>query len=411
MDRPYPVDPAAVRRFLLDAQGLGSESEGTGHPATPDGVLQLLRRLECVQLDPVAAVERNQHLVLAARLPGYTPALLERLVAEGRVFEYWANAACVIPVEDYPIFEPTRRRFRARLQAELDGLAPVVESVLARLRAEGPLPARAFQSADRVQGYWDNKGPKTKATSHALNLLLDTGRIVVARREGAERFFALAEQALPDALLRQAEAVDPAAADQALLDKYLRAYRIFDPGDFRFGWRGMTAADHRAVVMQRVQAGTVVPLQIEGIRRQYFMLAADLDRLREHQRAVSGAGPAPAGPVRFLPPLDNLLWRRERVADLFGFAYTWEVYVPPEKRRYGYYAMPVLAGDRLIGRIDPRLDREHGRLHIRLLQIEPGVRWTAHLRRGLGDALAAFARFHGARAVTVEATAPEGLRL
>ncbi|GMA49935.1 hypothetical protein GCM10025857_12920 [Alicyclobacillus contaminans] len=110
-----------------------------------------------------------------------------------------------------------------------------------------------------------------------------------------------------------------------------------------------------------------------------------------------------------MPPLDNLLWRRDRVADLFDFSYRWEIYTPAAKRRFGYYTMPILAGDALIGRIDPKLDRKRARLDIQLLQIEPRVRWTKSLRRRVLAALAAFARAHGAELGEVVHTMPEGL--
>jgi len=115
--------------------------------------------------------------------------------------------------------------------------------------------------------------------------------------------------------------------------------------------------------------------------------------------------------MRFLAPLDNLLWRRSRLQDLFRFEYTWEVYLPPRKRRYGHYAMPILFGDRLIGRLDPHLDREEQRLVIRLLHLEPQVRPTGRLRRALRAALESFARFHGAAGLEIGRTVPAGLRL
>ena len=114
-------------------------------------------------------------------------------------------------------------------------------------------------------------------------------------------------------------------------------------------------------------------------------------------------------PIRFLAPLDNLLWRRERVRDFFDFDYTWEVYVPPAKRTYGYYTMPILAGDRFIGRFDPRLDRERGRLLIELLHLERGVRVATQLRKALEDALQAFARFHGASDLRIIRSRPAHL--
>lgn len=416
MHTPFEVKKSALRRFLLEKSELLPPASGSVTMPS-DGVIGMIRRLECVQLDPVAAVERNQHLVLHARLPKYTPDALERLLSEGQVFEYIANAACVIPMEDYPLFEHVRRRIKHRLQEQLLQMEPVVQHVLQRLEVEGPLPAKAFEASQRVRGYWDNEHAKTKATSHALNLLNDAGQIQVVRREGTTRFFDIRDRAVPAHLLDQATAISEGEAYEALLEKYLRGYRVVDWGDARFGWQRLSAAQRQEAVQQRVKRGTLIPLQVEDVRRPYFILAEDFDLLREHVTAANAVNAdtpdkfSPTEFVRFLPPLDNLLWRRERVLDLFGFSYTWEVYMPPAKRRFGYYALPILMGDTLIGRIDPRLDRENRRLHIRLLQIEPGIRWSARLWKYLVRALENFAQFHGAQEVIVESTDPDGLSI
>lgn len=407
MHTPFEVKKTALRRFLLEKSNLLPSKEE--NLAEADDVIGMIRKLECVQIDPVAAVERNQHLVLNARIPTYTPTALERLLSEGQVFEYMANAACVIPIEDYPMFEVVRSRIQNRLQEGLTQLGPVVQQVLSRLEAEGPLPSKAFEAEQRVRGYWDNEHPKTKATSHALNLLNDVGRIHVVRREGNVRFFDIRDRAVPKHLLSQANDMNAMEAKQALIEKYLRAYRVVDWGDSRFGWQPLPAAERQEAVQQRVREGTLIPLRVEEVRRPYFVLAEDLDLLREHGNADSEERVFTSNSIHFLPPLDNLLWRRERIFDLFDFSYTWEVYTPAVKRRYGYYAMPILAGDTLIGRMDPRLDREQGRLHVRLLQMEPGIRWRPQLRKNLKRALERFAKFHQAKEVIVESTDPEGL--
>lgn len=405
--KPLHTNRHAVRRFLLETQHLLYKDE-TRHTPDPEAVLQMIRSLECVQLDPVAAVERNQHLVLAARIPGYEPKLLNQLLSNGRVFEYWANAACAIPIEDYPMFEPTRNRLQSLTQSELNTFEPVVEEVLHRLEVDGPLPARAFRSTERVHGYWDNKQPKTKATSHVLNLLLDSGTIRVVRREGNERFFHLTERTVPSEYLSSAQSIETMEANQLLLEKYLRAYRVFDFADARFGWQKMSAAKRRAEVMKRVEMGDVIPLQIDDVRRPYFILASDLDRLRQHGQESDDHV---EGPIRFLPPLDNLLWRRDRLVDLFDFTYKWEIYTPKEKRQFGYYAMPILAGDRLIGRMDPGLDRKQNQLVVRFLHIEPGIEITEELRCQLRDAMGRFAEFHGVQNIVVERIEPATLHL
>ncbi|WP_090236906.1 winged helix-turn-helix domain-containing protein [Lentibacillus halodurans] len=399
--KSFQTNRQAVRRFLLDTQHLLSHYEGMADPSAIKSASQMIRQLECVQLDAVASVARNQHLVLAARVPGYQPDMLNELLSQGYLFEYWANAACTIPMDDYPLFEATRIRFRNQMREELDKLGAVVDDVVEKLRLEGPLPSRSFRAADRVHGAWDHKYPRTKATSHALNLLLDTGMIRVVRREGSERFFDLTERTIPRKLLQEAENMDVSESNKALLEKYMRAYRVFDAGDARLGWQKMSAAERQAVIMKRVEDGMVIPLEIEGVRRQYYMLAEDLDRLKSHDKHLQELL-SDDDPIIFLPPLDNLLWRRERLVDLFDFSYKWEVYTPKAKRRYGYYAMPILAGDRLIGRVDPGLDRENQVLTVRLLQIDPDVEVTPSLRGNLKTSLEAFAAFHGARDITVE---------
>lgn len=404
MTTPLVVTKAAVRRFLLERQGLPIQKPAKAIAA--DDVFPLIRTLECVQLDPVAAVARNQHLVLSARMARYKPETLERLLAERRVFEYWANAACVIPMEDYPMFEVTRRRIGQSLQPQLDTLGPVVDAVMKRLEAEGPLPSKAFESAERVHGYWENGSakPKTKATSHALNLLNDMGRILVVRREGTTRHFDIPERSVPKDLLEQASIISDVEAQAALLDKYMRAYRVFDTGDFRFGWHRMPAGERRKAVSERVEQGRVLPLAIEGVKRTYFILAEDVDALMHHAASITDEAHARRDPtdIRLIPPLDNLLWRRERIEDLFDFSYTWEVYTPAARRTFGYYAMPILAGDVFIGRVDPRLDRDHARLNIQLLQIEPHIRWTKTLEKRVFRVLEDFARFHQAELGDIE---------
>ena len=400
----------AVRRFLLEQQGLSPKSE-PGESAPGDRIFQLLCRLECIQLDPVTAVERNEHLVLAARVPDYSPSLLNRLLSSGRVFEFEANGASVIPMEDYPLFEPTRAWFRRMHGSALARLRSVAEFILKRLDQEGPLPARAFQTVERVRGFWDNRAPKTKATSHVLNLLVDIGEIMVVRREGGERYFDLVHRMVPPDLLRKARDIDHEAADAGRLKKYLRAYRIFDTGDWRFGWHRLKAQQRRAVIQQAVRAGEVVPIHVEGVRRRYFMLTADVERLRRHEHVAPRERSWPEGPVRFLPPLDNLLWRRERIEDFFDFRYVWEIYMPAHRRQYGYYAMPILAGDRFVGRMDPRLDREQGRLVVHLLQIEAFVRPSRQFVKNLRAALMTFGEVHGAREVVIGRTDPDGLRI
>lgn len=440
------VSKVAARRFLLFTQGL-LEVPGEVQPWVKalrgrSGLMQALERLEAVQLDPIAVVERNHHLVLRNRVGGYRPEMLDGLFAAGKVFEYLANARCVLPMRDLPEFWPIM--LAARQLPARQALAGSMSEVLRRLYHEGPLPPRALgNDGPRLMGIGYNPPDKaSKASGRAIDLLWLGGEIFVSRREGNEKWYDLAERVIPNdvagclhdapstlrsPLLRSAasdrvaednRAVGCDQADTAimeadvsrpwgtphvaegeaewqrfLLDKYMRAYRLVDLGDFRFGWQSYAAARRRALAAEKVEAGEWVEVAIAGVRRRYFALAEDRHLLEMAE------GWVPRRTVRFLAPLDNLLWRRERLQDLFDFDYTWEVYTPAEKRRYGYYAMPILYGDSLVGRMDPKLDRQNGVLVVNRLQLELDGVDRRGLQPSLEKALHEFARWHGAEEV------------
>lgn len=400
--KPIKTTKKALRRFLLEHQQLLNPTIVNIHSPLHERVYQMITQLECVQLDPVAAVSTNQHLVLSARIPNLPPEVLNDLLSTNHIFEYFANAACIIPMEDYPIFEPKRKAIEARLLPELSALGTVAEEVLQRLDDEGPLPAKAFTSDQIVHGYWDNQAASTKATSHALNLLMDMAHIRVVERVGKQRLYDLTRRTVPPALLEQAERIDPKVALHALLQKYLRAYRVFEPSDARFGWQKLTAKERRESIAQGVQAEHIIPVQIEGVERLYYILTADAKKLMEHIGDEQHNEVQDGQSIYFLPPLDNLLWSRQRLEDLFDFTYRWEIYTPATKRKYGYYAMPILAGDKLIGRIDPRLDRTKRHLHIERLQFEAQVEKDKALKEHVHNAIRRFACTHGAESFSVE---------
>lgn len=398
------LDRAAVRRYLLGSQSLleWSFPKKTKLPSL-ETVESLIDKLECVQLDPVSVVERNQHLVLGARIPGYKPEQLHTLLEHGHIFEYWANAMCAIPVKDYPIFKPIRELRYNHLKKDLETMKDIVGSVLTRLENDGPLPSRVFKSDAKVHGYWDNLAPKTKETSHALNLLLDAGLIRVVKREANERYFGITELTLPKATLEDAKQIETAAAVEALIDKYIRAYRVVDPRDARFGWLKLSAKDRQAEVEKRVKKGALIPIEIDGVKQSYYILAEDIDLVITF--SLKEAKPI-KNTLNFLPPLDNLLWSRQRIQTFFDFDYKWEIYTPQAKRLYGPYAMPILYRDQLIGRMDPILDRKTNQLIIRLLHFEPETRWTGVLKKSLDKSINAFAQFHGVKDAVIQKIEP-----
>ncbi|MGH0599908.1 DNA glycosylase AlkZ-like family protein [Bacillus mycoides] len=400
------VDKTTIKRFLLQKQGLWNQLE-IQPSADSDTTLSIIRKLECIQLDPVAAVERNHHLVLHARNTHYQNQHLENLLSTREVFEYVANAACIIPMDDFAIFEPIREYYGSHIHNSTQNLEPVMEKIMTRLLKEGPLPSRSFQSITRVKGYWDTTKASTKETTLALNILFDLGKITVANRIGNEKFFALSEINIPQNQLFKSQKIDNDEAKEALIQKYMRAYRVFDFEDPRFGWYKTTAKERKNICNVLLKKREILPLQIEGVNRQYYILSQDqecLTSLSCKKNAISSSNS-----IKFLPPLDNLLWRRTRLEDIFDFSYKWEIYFPASKRKFGYYAMPILYGDSIIGRIDPKYIRDEKTLSIRLLQLEDHIKINKMLLRSLEDGLRIFKNFHNANHLIIEKTHPKSL--
>ncbi len=374
------ISEEAARRFLLDHLWLGS-----GRPPEST-VIDLVQHLEAVQIDPVARVGRNQDLVLMTRNTRYQPTWLDDALMRGDVFEYRAQEASVLPMKDYPLLKGVRQRMRERLQDELDRYADIVQEIVARIEAEGPLMARDFASDHRVLGYWDTDQAQTKATSHVLNLLYDAGYLVIASRQGVIRRFDIPHRRVPRATLEEAEAIDVEDADRRLFEKYFRAYGLVNASSPRLGWSYRPMRWRRAWIQEQEAQGKILRVDIKNVKRPYYVLEAYRDRLIHWENAERGWN----RPIRFLPPLDNLLWDRDRLSDLFSFYYRWEVYVPAHRRTFGVYAMPVLAGDRLIGRIDPELHRRTHTLRLHKIEFEPGIRVTPRLKDAVADALCRF---------------------
>ncbi|MGE5561306.1 MAG: DNA glycosylase AlkZ-like family protein [Chloroflexota bacterium] len=391
------VSKSAARRYLLSRLGFAAESPWRDELRGLDGTLTALKRLENIQIDPVNVIGRNQSLAVAQRVraPG---AGLDALLADRKVFEYTCGARFAYPIEDYPYFRFRMRQMAGYWQERLKTVQSAAEWVLRRLATDGPLPSRALETEEKVQGFWDSEAA-TKATRHALDLLEEAGLVMTVRREGTERHFGLPEDAVPQSLLAQAECASLADWRDFIVTKYFRGHILAHASDFRFGWVRIPAPEKQRLLADWCASGKLVAFRVDGIKRVYYALAEHAAGLMATP-ATAAAGETD-GPVFIIPPLDNLLFQRDRLADLFDFRYTWEIYVPDSKRRYGPYTMPLLAGERLIGRLDARHDRPGAALVVNILELEPWVRPGKRLQRAIRAAVEQLARSVGATVVSV----------
>jgi uncharacterized protein YcaQ len=343
---PEHLSAADARRMALRAQGL------LGAPDRRGSVPALLRRLGAVQLDTIAVLARSHELVPYSRLGAIPREAIEAAYwtpDPPQAFEYWSHAACVLPVEAWPLFAFRRRWFRARGQRWHEVPEQALDGVRERLRAEGPLTTKELGGGRNGGPWWDWSAVKV-----AVEWLLDIGEVVVVQRRGFQRVYDLAERALPAQLVGQ----DP-SDDECLTALVAAAGRTLGVAT-----RADLAEQHRLrgeqVDAVAADAG-LVPVTVEGWKNGAW---ADPGALQ----AIGARG---RHRTTLLSPFDSLVWDRPRTERLFGFQHRLEAYVPAHKRIHGYFAMPLLTGGRLAGRVDP--GRDGRTLVAKQLSVEAGA--------------------------------------
>ncbi len=318
-----------ARRAALAAQGLRGSRGAAG------GVPGVLRRLGAVQLDTISVLARSHELVAYARLGSIGRARVERAYwgAKSATFEYWSHAACVVPLDDWPAYGFARRaRLRkGRRWHRLEDDEKSCRQVLARLEGEGPLTANQLGGAKKGGPWWD-----WSETKIAAEWLLDIGRLVCRERRGFQRVYDLAERAIPSDLLAR-EWTDEECATR-LVAAAGRSLGVATEADLAV-YHGLP----RPLVRAAVPGTDLVPVGVEGWSQRAY---AD-------HAALAALGVRARGRNVLLSPFDSLVWYRERLERLFGLRHRLEAYTPKAKRVYGYFAMPVLAGTRIVGLVDP----------------------------------------------------------
>ena len=368
------ISVAELRRYVVAHQAYATRNRA----ATAAEVLQSVRRLGAVQLDSISTVDRAHRLTIGSRTGAFKRGLYSMLLQQGQVFEYWAHEACILPIEDFPLFK--RRMLHLREThwwgRKHDHDPKTKRRVLDALREHGALPTRFFEGGGGG-GMWNWKPEK-----RILEDLFAAGEVVVAGRDGFQRLYALPEQVIPQDYL---EAPTP-SEDEFRRGYALRAVRsrgaltesgIAEHCRFDGGAKGV-----RPHVDRLVEEGLVRRIEVEDGGAPVIVPA---------EASFDGA---PPGGV-LLCPFDNLLWDRAFVERVFGFRHVIEVYKREHERIYGYYVLPLLRRDRLVGRADLKHDRSEGVLRVKAFLLEPGVRRSKALETAFEKALERLARVTG----------------
>ncbi len=378
-----------VTRLWLHRQGLAAPRGAV--ELSPATLTDHLERTGALQLDSVNVLERAHYLTLWSRFGSYDREAVDRWIYEDRLgYEYWGHEASLLPRSHLPLGLRRMRRFppaswkNATWWQRFDVAPAAKRRVLKRLREEGALESADFERRSHETEKMDSLAWMMKEDKRALQLLWHAGRVAVRTRRHFRRCYDLAERVYPE--------TEPASLGDyydSWLFSGLRGCGIASESHLvnYFTGPNLNAAERRRVIARNLRRKRIIRVRVKGLRGPFYARPEDLDMIRE--------APAAQG-TTLVCPFDSLLWQRSRAEDLLDFVYRIEIYVPPAKRRYGYYVLPILHDGRLVGRLDPKLHRDRQRLEIRAIHLEPGFRRGAGFDSALAAALHDLARFAGA---------------
>jgi uncharacterized protein YcaQ len=405
----YPV--SAARTLALHAQGLTAPHQAGAAPG-PDTIQRMVERLGCVQIDTLHLVRRSHYLVMWSRLGSYHPADFDNLIysaGQRQLFEGWQRVASFIPLKDYRFQLPRMQRMRQNHSEgflkwfDQEGHA-LMDMVLERIRKEGALKAADFEyHGPRRGSWWDWKPAKT-----ALEYLFAFGDLMIAKRVNFQRVYDLTERVLPDWVNLEPPTIEQ--RDRYWLEQAALALGVFSTSQL-IGYNYFQKGPVKPVLEKMITEGVFVPVDVrlaDGEAQSLLIHRANLESLQQAAQGVLRAER-----TTFLSPFDNLWWAPGRDELLWGFRQRLEAYTPAAKRVWGYFCLPILHKDKLVGRFDPKLERKTGVLRLKALYLEEGVRPHEELVSEVATAMRDFMNFHKAKELVIEKSQPEefGMKL
>ena len=385
-----------ARQYMLLRQGLLGKHRFVGK----DGAFQYVRQAGCIQYDPVDVCGRNAELTLQSRVKGFRKRMLEELLYRDRLLvDYSDKELAIWPSEDWPYFSRYREASIAHGQ-RFEGIPALEAEAVDYIRKNGPVSSQTlpvegtvfWHSSMHWSGNWHRESPAARSV---LEQLYTDGVLHSHHKSGSRKFYDLADRYLSPDLLA---APDPCPDELSWLSWRVRR-RIGAVGLLwnrrSDAWLGisMTPEQRDAAFDRLEKENAITPVRAEGLRFPLYLLSSDLPLL---ESVISGSADCGAR-LEFLAPLDPMLWDRKLIEALWGYQYSWEIYTPADRRKYGYYVLPILYGDRLIGRIEPKADQKSGTLTVQGLWFEPGIRPTKKITGLIDRSVQRLADFNGVR--------------
>lgn len=385
------ISKEEMRRFLVIYQGLGTMKPFVGK----EGVLNFFKRVGCIQFDPLNVVGRNPDLVLQSRIDNYSKKLLNDLLYIDRTLvDGWDKMMAIYLTSDWPYF----KRLRIEKQSEIEGILRhrnsiealnYVDEIKEFITKNGAVLASKIDVGSAKKGRWGHG----KLSSAAMDYMYNIGIIGISEKKNNQKVYDLIERLLPPNIINQEEPFD----NDNDYYKWCIKRRIGSIGIYwerdGGGWIGYSISDRKLrkkILPQLLEEGEILPVEVEGFEKENFYIR------KEDIPILNHIGESTDKKVSFLAPLDNLLWDRKLVKDIFDFEYSWEVYIPVAKRKYGYYVLPVLYGDNIIARFEPDMHRGNEPLNIKNWWWEDGYVPTGDTVDKVMDAFTRFCQYLGA---------------
>ena len=380
-----------ARQFLLLKHGLLGEYKFMGK----QGILDFVRQAGCIQFDPIDVCGKNAELVLQSRIEGFAKDMLDELLYKDRcLVDYPDKNLAILPVEDWPYFERYRRAARqhAEYYPEMRALTAQVRTHIQKFGALGSNDLKLDGDFTwRSAIHWSSGNNSTRSV---LEQMYSTGELIIHHKKGTRKYYDTAEKHLPAAVLTTPEPLPCELEHQ----KWRVLRRVGAVGllwnrasDAWLNIWGLKTNERNEVFRQLLNESRIIAVAVEQMKDILYCRSEDLPLIEAVQK-----NPEPKYRCELIAPLDNLMWDRKLINELFGFDYTWEIYTPAIKRKFGYYVLPLLYGENFIGRVEAIMERKAKVLAVKNIWYENGVKPTKTLRTALNDSIQRFARFNGA---------------
>jgi hypothetical protein len=384
---------AQARQFILAHQGLWPPYKFEGKL----GVINFIHRVGCIQFDPLNIVGHNSELVLQARVSEFQPLMLQELLYEDRkLLDGFDKMMSIYRVEDWPYFRRRRDSTTRRLGKRFEAVSSILPQIHKEIEERGPLSSLDLTYDQKVDWGWG----QTRLARAALESMYFRGELIIHRKINTRKVYDFAKRRLPEELLSTS---DPNETEEQYRDWHV----LRRLGGVGLLWRkssgawlgihGTRSKERNATITRLLRQGKVVEIHVEDIKPPFYMRSEDKPRLKQ---ILDSDDLLPSAAV--VAPLDNLLWDRRLIAELFDFDYRWEVYTPVAKRRYGYYVLPVLYGDRFIARFEPGRDKTNGAFIIKKWWWEPDVTKSERMYFALSDCFKRFLTYLSANTLRIE---------